>query len=253
MLGLSAEGLDFSRDGKWVAYVTFPEGSLWRSRVDGSDKLQLSFAPLQVYLPRWSPDGKRIAFQGLLPSQHWRMYIISGDGGSPQEVREGQGNIGWSPDGSSVAFGETPDGTSPQIHLFDLKTRQMTNLPSSERFCCPRWSPDGRYISAERSEPESLWLFDFATRDWQQLTTMGGNFPNWSHDGKYLYFESFENKGSAWYRVRVKDRMLERLASFKDLRRAGTYAWSGLGPDDSPLLLRDVGTEEVYALNWEAP
>jgi len=36
--GISAEHLDFSRDGRWVAYVTFPEGILWRSKVDGSER-----------------------------------------------------------------------------------------------------------------------------------------------------------------------------------------------------------------------
>jgi hypothetical protein len=50
--GISADNVDFSRLGQWVAYVTHPEGSLWRSKADGSERLQLTFPPMQVLLPR---------------------------------------------------------------------------------------------------------------------------------------------------------------------------------------------------------
>jgi len=53
--------------------------------------------------------------------------------------------------------------------------------------------------------------------------------------------------------VRVNDAKMERLFSLKSVRRTGTAEWTGLAPDDSPLLLRDIGTEEIYALDWEAP
>src|ERR1700733_13457260 len=60
--GISAEFVDFSKDHRWVAYVTFPEQTLWRSRVDGSERLQLTSKPVRAVFPQWSPDGKRIAF-----------------------------------------------------------------------------------------------------------------------------------------------------------------------------------------------
>jgi hypothetical protein len=55
--------------------------------------------------------------------------------------------------------------------------------------------------------------------------------------------------------VRIKDRHVEVIASLKDLRRVATPVgqWFGLAPDDTPLVLRDVGTSEIYALDWEAP
>ena len=57
--GISAMGLDFSRDGEWVAYNDGTDGTMWRSKVDGTQKLQLVSPPMLAYLPRWSPDGKR--------------------------------------------------------------------------------------------------------------------------------------------------------------------------------------------------
>src|SRR6516162_10265319 len=63
--GISAEYVDFSKDGQWVAYVLYPEGTLWRRKVDGSERLQLSYPPSQAMLPRWSPDGKTILYYEL--------------------------------------------------------------------------------------------------------------------------------------------------------------------------------------------
>jgi hypothetical protein len=59
LAGISAGELDFSRDGKWITYVSYPEQALWRSRVDGSDRLQLTYPPVLASLPHWSPAPPR--------------------------------------------------------------------------------------------------------------------------------------------------------------------------------------------------
>ena len=131
-LNVSAEHLDFSRDGKWVTYVTFPEGDLWRSKVDGTERVQLSFPPIRATAPRWSPDGKKIAFSAVIPGKPRKIYIVAAEGGAPQQLTTEERieqDPGWSPDGKMLVFGITDTRT---IHLIDLSTKEVTKLPGSE-------------------------------------------------------------------------------------------------------------------------
>jgi hypothetical protein len=55
-------------------------------------------------------------------------------------------------------------------------------------------------------------------------------------------------------RIHISDRKLERLVELKNITLTGHFTiWIGLTPDDSPLLLRNAGTQDVYALDWEEP
>jgi eukaryotic-like serine/threonine-protein kinase len=141
--GASIEGLDFSRDSKWVTYVSYPEGTLWRSTVDGEQKLQLTSVPMRAELPRWSPDGKRIVFMGQYPDRPWRIFMLPADGGAAEQVTNGENAPGfdptWSPDERSLAVGgagySAPDGV---IQMLNLTTRQLTVLPRSGGLFSPR-------------------------------------------------------------------------------------------------------------------
>ncbi|HZS04308.1 MAG TPA: protein kinase [Blastocatellia bacterium] len=254
--GISAEHLDFSRDGEWVTYVSYPEGSLWRSKVDGSQRLQLSFPPMRVGLPRWSPDGQQIVFMARLPGKGMKTYLVLAEGGIPQQQTPGERSEldpCWSPDGNSLVFWS--GGISPQpgaIYQLDLRTRQVSMVPGSEGLFSPRWSPDGRYIAANPAgRQDKLLLFDFTTQKWTELANQNSGYPHWSRDGKYIYFQSSD----ALFRVGIGDHKVERLAIPYSFRRAvGVFGgWTGWTPDDSPLALRDVGTQDIYALECQFP
>jgi serine/threonine protein kinase/Tol biopolymer transport system component len=263
LAGMSAEMLDFSRDGQWVTYVTYPEAELWRSKVDGTEKLRLS-TPTLIYpdFPRWSPDGKQIAFWAWVVGKPSKIYLVSVEGGNPRQLLPGEHNEGafsWSPDGNVLVFEKLPSSeagaANSEIHLVDVRTLQVSRLPGSEGLKSPSWSPDGHYISAVRGDNQRLLVCDIATRKWRELTEIKVGRPSWSRDGRYLYFDSYGND-PAVFRVHIGDRKLERLVSLKGVRRArrgGNLPWIGVAPDDSPLLLRDIGTQEIYALDWEAP
>ena len=255
--GISAQGVTFSRDGEWIAYIAYPEGTLWRSKVDGSERLQLSFTPLQAYQPGWSPDGKRIAFIASTPGTRWQIYMTSADGGSLQQLTSDghdHGDPNWSPDGQSLIFGDERDGKSV-ISLLDTSTHRLSTVANSEGLCAPHWSPDGRYIAAASSDGQTIILFEFKTAKRREWAKIPFDYENWSHDGKFLYF-STSGVESAFYRLRVNTHTPERLVSLKGMGRQswGPFgSWTGLAPDDSPLVLRDIGVQEIYALDWRAP
>lgn len=267
--GKSAEGLAFSRDGHWVAYTSYPDGTLWRSKLDGSDRLQLTFLPMRVLLPRWSPDGKQIAFNATVPgTETWHIYMVSSEGGTPQRIlpsEQSQMDVSWSPDGNSLAFGALYSSNTPKyIYTVDLRSRRVSTLPGSTGLYSPRWSPDGRYIAAITSEhtkhPNNLMLFDFATQKWIEEFGSGMGYPSWSRDGKYIYFKTWDDAsqlvGERIVRLRLSDRKVERIVELKNVGRltAGTIvAWLGLAPDDSPLVARDISTQEIYTLEMEWP
>ncbi len=257
--GISAMGLDFSRDGQWVAYNDGTDGAMWRSKVDGTQKLQLVFPPMLAYLPRWSQDGKRIAFFGHPPGEPWQIYAISAEGGAPELIYRSGTNLAdpsWSPDGKSLAFGENSlNNQGSAVYVLDLNTRKAAKLPGSDGLFSPRWSPNGRYIAAIPLDSLKLMLFDLTTQKWTELARIFVAYPTWSRDGRYLYFNGILDKQEGYYRVQISDHKLERLFSMKGFQAAGGAFgnWTGLAPDESPLLVRDASIQEIYALDWEAP
>ena len=255
--GISAEDVVFSKDGQWVAWVSYPEGILWRSKPDGTQKIQLCSAPLFAALPRWSPDGKRIAFYNYAVGKPGKIYLVSVDGGSPRQLLPGdpepKQDPDWSPDGDKLIFGSVPADKDSALRVLDLKAHDVSALPGSRGLFSPRWSPDGRYIVAMPADSLSLVLFDFQTQKWSQLAKVRAAFPNWSRDGQYIYFLRWLDN-PAVLRVRISDRKVEQVSDLTNLPTIGNIGpWLGLGPDDSPLLLKDTGTQDIYALDWQEP
>src|SRR5215469_4419513 len=160
--GIAARNAELSPDGNWVAYITM-DWKLWRSRPDGSSRLQLTFPPLAAARPHWSPDSKKIAFRGDLIGSN-KIYLISPEGGSPEPVTS-EPYVDypcWSADGKSLIYTwdtRIPFSDKNLIAQVDLKSRKVSALPGSQGMNAESFSPDGRYMAAYTTDHTKLMLF----------------------------------------------------------------------------------------------
>jgi Tol biopolymer transport system component/DNA-binding winged helix-turn-helix (wHTH) protein len=254
--GLSATWVTFSGDASWVAYSSFPDKALWRARSDGSERRQLT-PPMDVQESSWSPDGTRIAFRTEPNPEPTALYIVKRDGGSPQRLPSPSASFGmptWAPDAKRLAISDVPgvfgqpEGTEV-IRVYDFSTNTWSPLAGSEELWRARWSPDGRYIAALTIRGQRLRLYDTQNRTWRTLDADHINSPTWSRDSRYVYYDT-EGGIYSLRRVRIDDGRVEVLTSLSSFSRAA-YWWSGLSPNDTPILLRDIGAIEIYALDIE--
>jgi Tol biopolymer transport system component len=255
--GISAGDLDFSPDGKWIAYVSYPEGTLWRSRADGSERVQLTFPPDSVSLPRWSPDSTQIAYINAQAGQPWRVFLMSAEGGTAEPMlseKEYQADAHWFPDGKRMIFGRTPfipgSSESVAIQVLDLSSKRVSIFPGSENLYGPRLSPDGKYLAAVTSDNKKLLIYDFQAKKWTDWVSEPGwiDLGVWSRDGQYIYYLNASN-APGYRRVKVGQTRSELILDLKELRGL----WSGVTPGGAALFLRDFSVDEIYSLEVELP
>ena len=257
--GLSARPVDFSSDRKWMAYVSYPDMTLWRSRPDGSEKIQLTFPPVRAYEPRWSPDGSKIAFMDVQFSRPWKISLLSLSGGSPEllmpaSTDQAETDPTWTPDGKAIVFGGSDGAVNGKsaIYRLDLSTRKASTIPDSGGISSPRMSPDGRYISALAENQKKLMLFDTNTNRWSSLLEAQEiSYNEWSHEASISTREKTGTALGRWFACESKIAFWSQFVSLKDFPQlAAVFAgWIGLTPDDEPLLMRDRSVEEIYALD----
>ena len=265
--GASVVNVDASRDGGWLAWTTWPEGILWRSRADGSQKLQLTPTGLWAGLPRWSPDGKWIAFTGQhSPGAARSVSLVSADGGAPEilatpEPGLDHWDVCWLPDGRSVVFSYLQQ-SRPGLFRVDLGTRQVSPWPGTERLQFPKCSPQGRVFAMGSAASDSAaarraitgWRVFLPERGtWEEVTVPGFAYASWTRDGQSLIGLNWE--GSRIEKFSLATRRSEVIADVRGLTlaRLGGVPWMGLDATDAPLVTRDVSTFDLYALDWEAP
>ena len=262
--GISGGELDYSKDGQWIAYTSYPDETLWRCRPDGTEKQQITQPPLRAALPRWSPDGTRLVFMAANPGQRWRIFFASLADDSVRDVLPNQSNIGdptWSPDGQQLAFGSLAvDASAPPsaIQILNLQDGKISKVPGSDGMFSPRWSPDGHYLLGLSGDSQKLMLYDLEKQQWSTLANQLIGYPTWAKDSKSVYFDDTSlTANPAFYRVNLSDHALRRVVSLKDIRQFSSEwpfgSWTGLASDGSPLVQRDISTQEIYALDMQWP
>lgn len=253
--GLSAIEFAISPDRQWMAYTEYPTGSLWKSKIDGSQRTQLTKSGGGSI--RWSPDGKSLVY-----SDGYKLYLVSAAGGAPEKLipaGENEVNPTWSPDGKSIFFSYYNFTDQPQDGIFkvDLASRKVSAMPNTLGFDAPSWSPDGRYMVALAQQPSRMMLYSANTGTWKELTQFHNptGHSAWSSDSKAIYMGMIKGNDGI-YRIAVPDGKWTRVSDL-----GGTYAGlysGGGGPafvsvtaDGQPAMMASTGVSQIFSLEWK--
>ncbi len=247
--GISATDPTFSRDGKWVAYASYPDHTIWRSRSDGSERLQLTFPPMDAIFPFISPDGTKVAFH----TDKNEIYVVSMEGGTPQKINADNAfGATWSPDGNYLLNTSASPPNQPRIT--DAHTGKNSPVPggSYKSF----WLTQD-IVAGPDEKLQKLVAFNLKTGQSTDLTPdVPDGIEHWmiSPDSKYLYVTTGGADAKA-LRVRIDGHQLETITSLKDIHRVVNHGDTqiNVAPDGSPIFTRDTGYQEIYALNIKWP
>lgn len=262
--GFPLTGVSYSANEEWVASISL-DSTLARMKPDGTQRLVLTPAGLDAWEPRWSPDGKQIAFIGRRKNQTIRVFLVSAEGGVPQEMlvdEHNQNDPAWSPDGKLIAFSREekpslPGAAAVAIYILNLSTNQVSLLPGSRGLRVPAWSPDGRFITAKDEDDHRLMLFDVRTQKWIQLARGSAVHgpPSWSPDGKWIYYQDSLAPNQPVYRIRLSDHKRETVVTFEQFLHGSALAvhFLGLAPDESILASVVRNDSDIYGLDVELP
>jgi dipeptidyl aminopeptidase/acylaminoacyl peptidase len=227
--------LQFSPDGKRLAFqVALPaKGAtrpveVWVVDVATREGRRFTHSPKSDRMPRWSPDGKKLAFISDR-DERAQVYVMPADGGEPEALTQGKNAVSafeWSPDGQSVAFLAPEPQTEAEekrvkdkddarvvgaddkrarlwlITLADRKARQLT--AGAWQVMAFRWAPDSnRLFALATDQPDSTeWGFRLlavarAGGDAKTVFTPAGPVANLhvAPDGKSLSFTAPRGDG----------------------------------------------------------
>ncbi len=208
------EATDPSPDGRWLAYNGNARGNsdIYKKSVWGDPAVPLTDTPYDEYAPRWSPDGRELAYQAMIGTNSSRIMVMSSEGGSPAVVTKPPTNLWdnfpvWARSGLAIAFGRY-DGATIEPWLVARDTvggqwREPVRL--SGHGCFPSdWAPDGsgvlcvsypsgKTLSLLPARGPTLWTRDLAATS--QLTAGGYALPKYSRDGRTIYIVATHQDG----------------------------------------------------------
>jgi Tol biopolymer transport system component len=183
--------------------------------------------------------------------------LIAPGGGAVKRLIAGPGpeaDPAWSPGGRKLAFapflGEV-ESRRQRISVVDLDTGAIAAVPGSDGLWSPRWSPDGARFAAL---DERFRLCLLRPQDGSKLHVAdSAGFPQWSPDGASLYYllgaqQMIVRSSVPGLRAAPIIALTDSMAGNIVASDASHNSWVGFDPDGAPMILRDSGSEEVYAI-----
>jgi WD40 repeat protein len=248
--------VEFSPDGQWIAWLDPSSLTLWRSRRDGTSRLQLTLPPMAVGLFEWSPDSLRLAFVadrtgGREPGV---VHVVSRDGGKPLAFHDPHGNPVWDPcwlGPDTIAWGNLR-GMEAGVFTARLPAGAPAKLPGSDGMMGAKCAADGRILAA-RAWSLGYWLYDPRRGRWEDIGQPSNLwYPTWARDGETIVGLSLDERAIQRFRVGRPGR--ETVAELGPVQPTAPWldAWMGLDPQDAPLLLRSSGYADLFVLDYAA-
>jgi serine/threonine protein kinase len=259
--GLAASEFVISPNRQWMVYRDFANGHLWRSRIDGSEPVQLTdqFA----YMEQLSPDGKMLVY-----SAGESLFLLSPMGSVPErlispsepELHPGWYKVDptWSGDGKSIEFGYYNFTDQPRdgIYSVDMATRKVSLMPNTAGFFSPSWSRDGKFMVAIAQNPSRMMLYTATTKAWTELTRFQVPWGKWTWagDSKSVYIAQVQGQNGI-YRLTVPGGKWEKLSdlnpTFRGLLNGDAKLPVSLTADGEPAVMSNTGVAQIYALHWK--
>ncbi len=259
--GLSISSISYSHNGGWIAYVLTPDQSLWKSRIDGSERVQLTAPGEKARSPQWSPDDSRLSYLSTKKNDAWRAMQIDAQGTSPELLADGGSDLfdlTYSGGGDFVAFDRMPDEgarSAEGISILNTRDKHVEKLPESEGMWFARWSPDGRYLAALKKGRDELMIFDFTQKKWSSAATgMKIDGSTWDRKGEHLFFTAVKGDTYALFSFSPSRHALTEVTVLPE-RYVGDRSTRFLGVTDKNEVITafQEGTVEVYDLEVELP
>jgi len=209
-------GSSWSPDGTQVAVITNISGraNVWVVPAKGGWPKQLTVSDQRQIDPRWSPDGKWIAFSSDYGgNEQWDIFLVSPRNGAAVNLTNtpdvSEQDARWSRHSRKLAFGFKPkDAAAYEIQVIDVATRKISSItqgtPAGLDNSEPIWSRDGKQIVYTRGDSgghsSDVYLADIASGHTVKLTEHAGDklfqATDWSPDGKSILLTSNAVNGS---------------------------------------------------------
>lgn len=255
LISMSVEQIDYSSNGEWAAFVSYPGGHLWQKDLAGKTATQLTFGTMRVANPRVSPDAEMIAFEGWEPGEHKKIFMIQRDGGDVTLISNAEVSswaASWSPDGTKLMFSEDAE-TTPMI--YDLLVDSIRSYGGAEPIYGAKWAPNGSKVVGWSNK--NLVVYDFDEGEQQIIVENTPPYSRyWAADSKHVYLVDSWSKGieRSVYRLRIDNKTIEKILQVGGERITwGTNAhWVGVTSEGVVMYLRDHSIHNIYALEWNA-
>ncbi len=247
---LPGEWFHFAADADRIAYVSYPEGNVWTSRADGSDRMQLTFDNFDAELPLVSPDGKLVAFWGSRTDEPWSTFVVPSTGGTPALISPETYPGGWSPDSTRLVYQAT-DADIIQVH--DLVSGTTSELSGAEGLDNISWSPEGDYLLSWNAHEVSLYEFESGEIH-ALLEDRPLDSAYWGRDDSTVYVIDPQHLGAdrGVYELDTRtgaERLITKMGYYTPTLGQWGF-WVGVTPSGEPMYLRDLGIHHIYKIDW---